>query len=497
MPTTPPQLNEEQQRRYFAEEGSKERPLSPLEFLAREQGQSQEPPQAPPQQPVPTTSPEDGIVSTTDSLRATNTAIESAIGTESERTALRQESEQAIRQTTQAQHDFVQAQRTALERRQQLEEERIMREFGLEEERQGQRQQREFGGFSTRLTQAGGHLGFTASQEGALVNLERTHTQERQALLTKRESALAIARNAFEDRDFKLAQEQLQMARQVEKDIAESRNNFADQQLRIIKEIRESDVHLRKEREDFRKRAEEEIQNWALMSNEELANIPASRVQEIEREFNAPGFVARYIETEREAKQVKTFEQNVKHEMDVLKLLSSIPENRFVTIGGERYAGIKPLPREGAPSMKGLITQEVADIVGLPSELVGANEREIILSLEMENPPAWFIQTVSKQTQAPEFSRTLQFAGVSNPLSSTEPRSVKQQWSQFRTRPDVVAYRNTVRLDSRQLTFHEQLIQTSREQEALRAINSGDAQTATESNTQVNQAFKDAGIKMP
>lgn len=84
----------------------------------------------------------------------------------------------------------------------------------------------EVGTTSMALARAGGYLGETASHRGVLQNLADTQRRELATLENSRQDALRAANNAYEDRDFELAREKLQIARDTEQEIYNRQQEF-------------------------------------------------------------------------------------------------------------------------------------------------------------------------------------------------------------------------------------------------------------------------------
>ena len=128
------------------------------------------------------------------------------------------------------------ARRTELQQRRDAEVERLGKEFDSAAASQKQGQKSETGSSSMGLARIGGFD--SASGQAVLTNLQRVHEGEQQDLLNKRQSAIALAQNAYNDKDFDLAQLQLQDARDAEKLIYDRQKDFINLSLQIKGEQR-------------------------------------------------------------------------------------------------------------------------------------------------------------------------------------------------------------------------------------------------------------------
>lgn len=116
------------------------------------------------------------------------------------------------------------AQRKQLDQRRKDEVTRIEGEFDAAKVDQDTAQRKETGSSSMGLARIGGFD--SASGQAVLTNLERVHVQEQQALIGKRQAAITMAQQAYEDKDFALAQTQLQEAKEAEQKIYDRQKDF-------------------------------------------------------------------------------------------------------------------------------------------------------------------------------------------------------------------------------------------------------------------------------
>jgi hypothetical protein len=89
-------------------------------------------------------------------------------------------------------------------------------------------QTNETGAQSASLARIGGYLGDSASGNGVLLNLENRHRQELQTIEQKRAAAINEAQTAFEDNNFKVAQQAYQEAKDLQSQIYARQKDFAD-----------------------------------------------------------------------------------------------------------------------------------------------------------------------------------------------------------------------------------------------------------------------------
>jgi len=115
----------------------------------------------------------------------------------------------------------------------------IKTQSAIDEGAQKNTQDASYASRSTNLvTSGGGFLGATQSHEGVLQNLKNTFDTEHTALITKRDAAVNAAQSAYEDKNFALAKEQVQNAKDLQTQITSTKNTYADQQLKIAQENR-------------------------------------------------------------------------------------------------------------------------------------------------------------------------------------------------------------------------------------------------------------------
>lgn len=218
----------------------------------------------------------------------------------------------------------IQNQRNLLAERRAAEVAAIEKSFADEKINTEKSQNREFAGRSTGLiTSGGGFLGTTQSHEGVLQNLRETHRQELSALDSKKLAAIEKANNAFSDRDFQLARDALQEAKNTAKEIADARATFAKNQLDAIKAARE-------ERADAFKFASDRIE---ILAN---ANVePSSEdLTSLSRDLGVPvEAVSGMILSSREIINSKNEADKYTSIKKLADVLAAFPKGTIVPIG--------------------------------------------------------------------------------------------------------------------------------------------------------------------
>lgn len=285
---------------------------------------------------------------------------------------------------------------------------------------QDARQNKDYAGRSTGLvTSGGGFLGATQSQQGVLQNLNDTFNQEKQALMAKRDAAIQASRNAYDAKSYALAMEQLKNAKDAEQELYNRQKDAADQKLALSREARAQDEYDRGVSQDKAKA-------YAMMDDATFKKTDTSSVDAA----YYPGYAADYRDTVKKAEAVKNTKDQLEVQNDIYTLLNKVPAGRQVSIGGKNYAGLKP--SSNGVSLKDVITPQRAAIVGLPSSVAGMKEKDVVLSLELSKPAAWFVTALENAKQ-----------------QSLSDATIAQEWNALRNDPDMEAYRNTIKLDQR------------------------------------------------
>lgn len=136
---------------------------------------------------------------------------------------------------------FYTAREKELQQRKDDEIARLTKEFDAAQVSQGDAQRKETGTSSMGLARIGGFD--SASGQAVLTNLERVHVQEQQALISKRQAAITQAQQAYEDKDFALAESQLKEAKDAEQKIYDRQKDFVNLTLQY-KQDQRSDLQF-------------------------------------------------------------------------------------------------------------------------------------------------------------------------------------------------------------------------------------------------------------
>lgn len=308
-----------------------------------------------------------------------------------------------------------------LEKRRDQEVAAIEAQFKEARERTEGAQKGETGSTQAGLLRMGGFLGESGSGTGVMLNLAQQHRNEINALEGKKAAAIQAARNAFSDKQFELAKQKASEAKSIEKDIISRQDEFFNRSLQLSQEQRAGDKFSRE-------KAEQDLDAVALLSDNEFLNLDPKKVQEIESVYGIPGYVKKYREIAKAQATAKTNKEKLELNTKIFNIIKNIPKGQKVTMpDGTVYIGIKEAKKTGDP-FKGKIYPSLADQLGLPPSVVGMSERDLILSLELANPPAWFKESLGM---------------------SMEADALKAEWEGFREDQDMQAYRNTVRLNQR------------------------------------------------
>lgn len=294
-------------------------------------------------------------------------------------------------------------------------------EFDIAKGKQEEGQKSDYASRATSLvTSGGGFLGATQSQQGVLQNLQTTHDAESTALMAKREAAINTAKQAYEDKDFALAKEMANNAKDYQKELYNRKKDYAESVLSITREKRaqtEFDLGL----------AEKKSQAYALMSDSDFANVNPKDIALADSVYY-PGYTEAKRKIDIAANTLKTSKDQAALDAQIIGALAKIPQGQKVTIAGKTYVGLKKA--SGSGSTKGLITSSIANQLGVPT-LAGKDESDVILSLSLENPPQWY-KDYYKATNPSGYTAVL-----------NNPNALKADWLAFTNLPDIQAYKNS------------------------------------------------------
>jgi len=257
----------------------------------------------------------------------------------------------------QQQADLIEDQRDRLADRNREEVQGINEAFDIQRTETETAQGRETGQTSMDIARAGGYLGIAASQQGILQSLVISQRQEIVALEALRQDKIREANNAFEDRDFELAQEAMESARELEKEIFDRKESFLNQQLDILGEERAQLQEKRLSTEFKNKMANDRFEKFmdaginpsgddiAMMSQE--LGISAEELQSM---FDAGAATKALME-----KNDKT-----DREIAIGSMLRSIPRDQSHVIDGVRYQGYAELSKDSSSGSSLTATERLA-----------------------------------------------------------------------------------------------------------------------------------------
>lgn len=210
----------------------------------------------------------------------------------------------------------------------------IKSEFDVAKTAQEAGQKYDYAGRATSLaTSGGGFLGATQSQEGVLQNLKGTHEAERTALMAKRESAINAANAAYEDKDFALAKEMANSAKEYQKILYSREQDYNDQVLKMAQENRaqtEFDMGM----------TEKKIEGYANMSDEEFKNINPSDFEYLDRNYFS-GYTKSMREVVKKERDVKTMKDQMDIDTTILDMRLKMPAGKKFQLNGVTYTGMK------------------------------------------------------------------------------------------------------------------------------------------------------------
>ena len=313
------------------------------------------------------------------------------------------------------------AQRSALAERQARAEANINSDYNIAKLGLEKTQERDYAGRATSLvTSGGGFLGATQSQEGVLQNLKGTFEAEKNALLSKKEEALLASQSAYEDKDFALSTKMLELAKDAEKEMYQRTQDYTNNVLKINQENRaqtEFDMGL----------TEKKAQAYAMMDDSQYSQLTPQQKADAET-----GFFPGYLDAKRKIEKQLLSKNEIGAKTDLQQLINLTPRGQKITLSnGQTYVGTKS---PDGSKITDPIPQFIAEQLGLP-QIAGQSQADMILSLGLANPPAWYKQYYKN----------------SNPsgwaVAKNRPDIVKNEWTFFRNQPEFTPFKNTVQID--------------------------------------------------
>lgn len=163
-------------------------------------------------------------------------------------------------------NDLYSKRQTELDKRRQAEIEQINKDFDIAQQNTETLQKNETGTTSRNLIMMGGGLGGSASEQGALLSLERSHRDEINALVAKRQNAIQMAQNAYSDKQFALAQQQASAVKAIDDDIYKRQQDFVENSLKIMAEQRAQQDSLFQEKK-YQSERETAARTFAITNN--------------------------------------------------------------------------------------------------------------------------------------------------------------------------------------------------------------------------------------
>lgn len=225
----------------------------------------------------------------------------------------------------------LESQRIALENRRKEEVARIEKDFETQKVATEKAQEKETGTFNVSLQRIGGYLGNSISSLGAQLNLADTHRAEIQTLMQKKESAIAQANNAIDDKQFALARLKVQEVKDVEKEIDDRKNKFFEQNLKLVQESRQQDEYERKKVKD-------QLENLAYI---DPSTIDPSSLKQIDDFYGVPGFAKNFLDVQSNLKSAKSEKDWADARKATLEFLQNIPAGQDITFpDGTTYTGL-------------------------------------------------------------------------------------------------------------------------------------------------------------
>lgn len=244
----------------------------------------------------------------------------------------------------------------------------IKTEFDIEKQKQELGQASDYASRATTLTTSGGgFLGATQSQEGVLQNLKSTHDTEKNALMAKREAAILAAQTAYEDKDFAYARELTKEAKDLQKEIYQRTKDFADKTLALSKN---------------------KVESFAVMSDEEFAKQSPSVIAEIDKQYY-PGYTAIARNIAKKAQDVKTKQDAVNLDKDILGARLQMPMGQKFTLGGQTYTGLKKADGDLSVGEKEILRQQKIGTLFSPGYTIPGTTTPIIDINGYATPEGW------------------------------------------------------------------------------------------------------------
>jgi len=249
---------------------------------------------------------------------------------------------------------------------------------------QTDRQTKDYAGRATGLvTSGGGFLGTTQSHQGVLQNLSDTFTNEKNALMAKRDAALQAARDAHDSKAFDIAKEQLTLAKNTEQEIYNRQKDFAEQKLALARENRaqtEFDMGL----------TDKKIQAYANMSDADFAKQNPEEIALLDKNYFT-GYTTNKRAIEKKAQDIKTSKDAIALDSDILDMRLKMPAGQKFSLGGQTYTGLKSASSDGGTAGERQIAlqQKISQLFNPGYTIPGSNGTPIIDNNGYATPEGW------------------------------------------------------------------------------------------------------------
>lgn len=205
------------------------------------------------------------------------------------------------------------------------------------------------------VTSGGGFLGATQSQQGVLQNLKDTFQTEKTALFAKREAAISAAEQAYEDKDFDLAKEMSQNAKDLQSEIYKRQTDFANQQLQVAAANRaqtEFDMGV----------TDKKVASYAAMDDATFAAQNPADIASADAAYY-PGYTANARAVAKKAQDIKTSKDAVDLDSTILDMRLKIPKGQTFTLNGQSYTGLKQADGPSTAETTQAMNNDIASIV--------------------------------------------------------------------------------------------------------------------------------------
>jgi hypothetical protein len=181
-------------------------------------------------------------------------------------------------------------------------------------------QKRETGATSVAVARMGGYgTTLSGSGQGVMLTLAQQHRGEIFALQAKKAAAIQEAKNAIDDRMFKLAESRAQAAKDIEKEINDRKNKFFDQTLQYQEEQRSNTKFVREQ-------AEKQLEQLSFADK-----VDPTQLVQLEKDLGVPtGWGARYLEFTKSERTAKTEAEQLKQRANLINLMQDIPAGKSI-----------------------------------------------------------------------------------------------------------------------------------------------------------------------